>query len=309
MVIYRAGRVVYQLGFGYCYTSSAPPRYCAVPTWGLCVYVRSPSYLSVLRSNPFIMVLSNLYPSLQNKVVFITGGATGIGAVLVEQFVKQGAKVAFVDIAETEALELVQRCTQNHWMAPTFYPCDITNIAALQAVITQVQQDLGEISVLVNNAGSDERHDYSQVTEEYWDTRFNVNLKHMFFAIQACAEHMKTLGGGSIINFGSASWHQRQGGMPGYTSAKAGVEGLTRGMANELGRYRIRVNTVVPGWVMTERQMRMWVDKATQREIENAQCIDDHLQSVDIAAMVLFLASDDSRLCTAQNFVVDGGAI
>lgn len=255
------------------------------------------------------MLLSNLYPSLQNKVVFITGGATGIGAVLVEQFVKQGAQVAFVDIAEQEANALVERCTQEHWLAPRFYPCDITNIKALQAVIAQVKQDIGAISVLVNNAGSDERHDYTQVTEEYWDSRMHVNLKHSFFAIQACVEHMKALGGGSIINFGSASWHQRQGGMPGYTSAKAGIEGLSRGMADELGAHRIRINTVVPGWVMTERQMRMWVDKATQQQIENAQCIDDHLQPADIAAMVLFLASDDSRLCTAQKFVVDGGAI
>lgn len=254
------------------------------------------------------MVLSNLYPSLQDKVVFISGGATGIGAVLVEQFARQGASVAFVDIAHAEAEVLVQALGELGF-AVKYYPCDITQVSDLQSVISQVEVDLGSIGVLVNNAGSDERHDYGAVTEEYWDTRLNVNLKHAFFAIQACADQMKRLGGGSIINFGSASWHQMQSGMPGYTSAKAGVEGLTRGLADELGAHRIRINTLVPGWVMTERQKRMWVDKDTEENIKRNQSIGDPLAPQDVAAMALFLASDDSRLCTAQKFVVDGGSM
>lgn len=255
------------------------------------------------------MLLTNTYPSLKKKVVFISGGATGIGAVLVKQFALQGAAVAFVDIAQEEAQQLIQSLKGEHLITPHFYPCDITQIADLKAVIAQVSTDLGPISVLVNNAGSDERHEYATVTEEFWDARFSVNLKHAFFAIQACAEQMKALGGGSIINFGSASWHQRQPGMPGYTSAKAGVEGLTRGLAAELGQHRIRINTVVPGWVMTDRQKRMWVDKDTEDKIMENQAIPDALESEDVTALVLFLASDDSRLCTAQKFVVDGGSM
>jgi NAD(P)-dependent dehydrogenase (short-subunit alcohol dehydrogenase family) len=252
--------------------------------------------------------LTNRYPSLQDRVVFITGGATGIGATLVEAFCRQGGKVAFVDIQEEEAVRLVERlgslagCTR-----PTFYACDLTDVDSLQRVIGWVRSDLGPISVLVNNAADDARHDFTEVTREYWDGRIAVNLRHFFFAIQAVYPQMKELGGGSIINFGSISWHFSQGGMTAYTTAKAGIEGMTRGLARDLGPDRIRINTLLPGWVMTEKQLRLWVNESTQAVIERSQALPDRLMPEDIAALALFLASDDSRMCTAQNFIVDGG--
>lgn len=256
------------------------------------------------------MPLSNRYPSLQDRVVFITGGASGIGATLVEEFCRQGARVAFVDILEDEAGRLVQRLTSlAHSSPPKFYPCDLIDVEALQRVVARVGTDLGPIAVLVNNAADDTRHDFTRVTPEYWDERIAVNLRHFFFAIQAVYPQMKELGGGSVINFGSMSWYECQGGMTGYTTSKAGIEGLTRGLARDLGADGIRINTLVPGWVMTEKQLKYRVDEATQAEIERSQCLKDRLLPEDIAAMALFLASNDSRMCTAQNFIVDGGWI
>jgi NAD(P)-dependent dehydrogenase (short-subunit alcohol dehydrogenase family) len=163
--------------------------------------------------------------------------------------------------------------------------------------------------VLINNAADDTRHDFTKITREYWDERIAVNLRHAFFAIQAVHPQMKQLGGGSIINFGSMSWYECQGGMTGYTTSKGGIEGMTRGLARDLGADRIRINTLVPGWVMTEKQLKHRVDASTQAEIETSQCLKDRLQPEDVAAMALFLASDDSKMCTAQNFIVDGGWI
>lgn len=256
------------------------------------------------------MSLTNQYPSLANKVVFITGGGSGIGATLVAAFVAQGAKVAFVDILQQESQALVQQLMQQYPQGKVhFYPCDITDIPALQAVIADVEVALGPVTVLLNNAASDTRHDFQDVTPEYWDQRLNVNLRHQFFAIQAVFAQMKAAGGGSIINFGSMSWYESQGGMPGYTTSKAAVLGLTRGLARDLGPYQIRVNTLTPGWVMTERQLSQWVTPETAKDIEKNQCLKQQLLPEDIAAMALFLASDDSKLCTAQNFIVDGGWI
>ncbi|CAM5180573.1 SDR family NAD(P)-dependent oxidoreductase [Alishewanella longhuensis] len=256
------------------------------------------------------MTLTNRYPSLANKVVFITGGGSGIGATLVAAFVAQGAKVAFVDILQQESQALVQQLMQQYPQGKVhFYPCDITDIPALQAVIADVEVALGPVTVLLNNAASDTRHDFQDVTPEYWDQRLNVNLRHQFFAIQAVFAQMKAAGGGSIINFGSMSWYESQGGMPGYTTSKAAVLGLTRGLARDLGPYQIRVNTLTPGWVMTERQLSQWVTPETAKDIEKNQCLKQQLLPEDIAAMALFLASDDSKLCTAQNFIVDGGWI
>lgn len=256
------------------------------------------------------MSLTNQYPSLANKVVFITGGGSGIGATLVAAFVAQGAKVAFVDILQQESQALVQQLMQQYPQGTVhFYPCDITDIPALQAVIANVEVVLGPVTVLLNNAASDTRHEFQDVTPEYWDQRLNVNLRHQFFAIQAVFAQMKAAGGGSIINFGSMSWYERQGGMPGYTTSKAAVLGLTRGLARDLGPYQIRVNTLTPGWVMTERQLSQWVTPETAKDIEKNQCLKQQLLPEDIAAMALFLASDDSKLCTAQNFIVDGGWI
>jgi D-xylose 1-dehydrogenase len=207
------------------------------------------------------MQLSNRYPSLRDRVVFITGGASGIGATLVEAFCRQHASVAFVDILETEARRLVERLAGlAESSTPAFYPCNLIDVEELQRIVARVGVELGPISVLVNNAADDARHDFVGVTPAYWDERIAVNLRHAFFAVQAVVQQMKELGAGSIINFGSMSWYECQGGMTGYTTAKAGIEGLTRGLARDLGADGIRINTLVPGWVMTEKQVKYRVD-------------------------------------------------
>lgn len=252
--------------------------------------------------------LTNQYPSLKDRVVFITGGGSGIGAALVEAFVDQGSQVAFVDILEDESKALVERVNNRSGAVKAhFYPCDLVDIQQLQRVIEQVASELGPVSVLVNNAASDTRHDFRDVTPEYWDERMHINLRPQFFAAQAVYPHMKALGGGSIINFGSMSWHESQGNMPGYTSAKSAVLGLTRGLARDMGEDNIRVNTLTPGWVMTERQLSLWVTDESKKDIAKNQCIKTPLEPQSIAAMALFLASDDSRMCTAQDFIVDAG--
>ncbi len=258
-----------------------------------------------------MMQLTNQYPSLQGKTVFISGGGSGIGASLVEAFFRQGAKVAFVDIQREASEALVARLLSEQPAVGElcFYCCDLTNIDQLRDTITQAVEALGPIAVLVNNAANDKRHDFREVSPEQWDACAAVNLRHQFFAAQAVYPHMQQLGGGSIINLGSMSWHASQGGMPGYTSAKAAIEGLTRGLARDMGPDNIRVNTLVPGWVMTEKQLREWVTESAQEDIERSQCLKTRLMPEHICAMALFLASDDSRMCTAQNFIVDGGWI
>ncbi len=254
------------------------------------------------------MALTNVYPSLRDRVVLVTGGATGIGASLVEAFCRQGARVGFIDIQDDAAASLVRRITTvQDASAPRYYRCDLLDIDALRLAIAAVRQEIGPIGVLVNNAASDARHDFREVTVDYWNGRIDVNLRHAFFAIQAVHGQMKAQGGGSIVNFGSISWRLSQGGMTGYTTAKAGLEGMTRGLARDLGQDNIRINTLVPGWVMTERQLRDWVDAAAAEAIDRGQCLKSRLLPDDICAMALFLASDDSRMCTAQSFVVDGG--
>jgi NAD(P)-dependent dehydrogenase (short-subunit alcohol dehydrogenase family) len=256
------------------------------------------------------MELSNTYPSLSGRVVFITGGATGIGASLVEAFCRQRAEVAFVDIQDSPARRLCERMAAiDGATTPRYFSCDLNDIDALRAVIDRVGQDIGPIGVLINNAASDLRHDFRAVTEDFWNDRINVNLRPAFFAIQAVYEQMKTVGSGAIINFGSISWHACQGNMTGYTTSKAGIEGMTRGLARDLGQDNIRINTIVPGWVMTERQLAEVVDEQALGEIDRNQCLKQQLLPADISAMALFLASDDSRMCTAQNFIVDGGWI
>src|SRR5262245_28872873 len=247
------------------------------------------------------------YPSLRGKTVFVTGGGSGIDAAIVEGFVDQGARVAFVDIDEASSRALCETMRAQYGVAPHFTRCDITDIPAFQATIDRVGRDLGDVGVLVNNAANDMRHDWSSVTPEYWDERMAINLRPMFFAIQSVAPQMKRRGGGSIINFGSISWKTALGGMPGYTTAKAAVHGLTRGMARDLGQDGIRINTVLPGWVMTERQKKLWLTEAAERQIDQAQCLKGRVQPEDIARIVLFLASDDARMCSAQEFTVDGG--
>jgi D-xylose 1-dehydrogenase len=248
-----------------------------------------------------------VYPSLHDRVVFITGGASGIGAEHVTQFAAQGAKVAFVDIADEAAQALIGKIGAAGQLKPFYQRCDLKDIAALQATIAEVGRRLGPITVLVNNAANDQRHKFEDVTVEYWDERMATNLRHQFFAIQAAAPMMRSAGGGSIINFGSVSWHSLQGGMPAYTTAKAAVEGLTRGMARDLGPDKIRVNTVIPGWIMTERQIALWLTPEGERNLMQVQCLKEKLVPADVTRMVLWLASDDSRMCSAQLWVVDAG--
>ncbi len=248
-----------------------------------------------------------IYRSLRDRVVFVTGGGSGIGAEEVTQFAQQGAKVAFVDIADEPSRALAAKLRDAGHPAPFYQHCDLRDIAALRAAIAEAARQLGPITVLVNNAANDQRHDWQDVTPEFWDERMATNLRHQFFAIQAVAPMMRAAGGGSIIDFGSVSWHNMQGGMPAYTTAKAGVEGLTRGMARDLGGDKIRVNTVIPGWIMTERQITLWLTPETEANLMRAQCLKEKVMPADVARLVLWLASDDSRMCTGQLWVVDGG--
>ena len=250
-----------------------------------------------------------IYPSLRDKTVFITGGASGIGAAHVAHFAEQGAKVAFVDIADGAAAELTAGIAAAGHPEPFFQHCDLKNIDALRRAIQAAAAALGPITVLVNNAANDQRHRWEDVTVDSWDERLATNLRHQFFALQAVAPMMRDAGGGSIINFGSISWHTNQGGMPAYTTAKAAVEGLTKGMARDLGPFGIRVNTVIPGWVMTQRQIDLWLTPEAEDALMKAQCLKEKVYPADLARMVLWLAADDSRLCTAQMWVVDSGRI
>ncbi|UVK54240.1 SDR family oxidoreductase [Mesorhizobium sp. AR02] len=247
------------------------------------------------------------YPSLKGRSVFITGGGSGIGESLVRHFCAQGSRVAFVDVAEEPSRRLVDAITAEGHNAPLFIPCDLRDVEALQAATVQAMLHNGPIQVLCNNAGNDDRHQTKDVTPAYWDDRMAVNLRHQFFAAQAVRPQMSTLGGGSIINFGSITWMVGDPDCPAYVTAKAAVYGMTRALARELGPERIRVNCMVPGWVMTERQMRLWLNPAGERQIAERQCLPDRLQPSDIARMALFLAADDSLMCTSQQFIVDAG--
>ncbi len=251
--------------------------------------------------------MTAIYPSLRDRTVFVTGGASGIGAAEVAGFARQGAKVAFVDIADEAAATLCRSLRDAGYPEPFFQHCDLTDIAALQAAIAVVGDRLGPITVLANNAANDQRHDWQDVTPAFWDERMATNLRHQFFAIQAVAPMMKAAGGGSIVNFGSISWHISSGGMPAYTTAKAAVEGLTKGMARDLGPFGIRVNTVIPGWIMTQRQIDLWLTPDAEADLMRAQCLKQKVYPDDVANMVLWLAADDSRMCTSQLWVVDGG--
>lgn len=246
------------------------------------------------------------YPSLVERTVFITGGATGIGASFVEHFVRQGARVAFCDIDVTAGEALADALGEAR-TKPLFLACDITDIAALRGTIADAKEAFGPIGVLINNAANDKRHTIGEVTLESFDAGISVNLRHQFFAVQAVIDDMKARGGGSIINLGSISWMLKNGGYPVYVTAKAAIAGLTRGLARDLGPFGIRVNSLVPGWVMTEKQRRLWLDEAGLRALKAGQCLDGELLPEDLARMALFLAADDSRMITAQDFIVDGG--
>jgi len=235
-------------------------------------------------------------------VVFVTGGASGIGADIVRAFAGQGAKVAFVDLLDAEGAALAAE------VGGLFIRCDVTDIAALKAAIARAGDELGLIGVLVNNAANDNRHDIDAVDEAYWDQSMNINLKHQFFASQAVRAQMRQLGGGSIINFSSIAWRGGAGNMAVYATAKAAVNGMTRALARGFGDDNIRVNSVEPGAVITERQKRLWftapgsIDAVVER-----QMLKQVLLGEEIARTVLFLASDDSRMITKQAITIDAG--
>ncbi|KUJ78413.1 SDR family NAD(P)-dependent oxidoreductase [Ruegeria profundi] len=245
------------------------------------------------------------YPSLKGKTVFITGGAGGIGAETVRAFAAQGAKVGFVDINATAGQTLLADLHGDH----AFAQCDLRDIDALRSALDQLTKELGSAHVLVNNAAHDDRHDWRTVTPDYWDERMATNIRHMFFAIQHTAPAMIERGGGSIVNLGSNSWWEAGAGFPAYATAKSAVHGLTRTMARELGDHRIRVNTVVPGWIMTKRQKDLWVTPEALAKQIDRQCLPDPIDPVYVARMVVFLASDDAAMCSAGNFMVEGGSI
>lgn len=245
-----------------------------------------------------------IYPSLNGKTVFVSGGAQGIGAEIVRAFAAQGAKVGFLDIDEATS-----RALADDLPGVTYELCDLRDITALQAALASLKARIGAAEILVNNAARDDRHGWQDVTPDYWDERQATNLRHMFFAIQTVAPDMITAGGGSIINMGSNSWFEAGGGFPAYATAKAAVHGLTRTMARDLGRHRIRVNAVVPGWIMTERQKTLWATPEALEAHRNRQCLPDLIDPVYVARMVLFLASDDGAMCSASNYMVEAGSI
>jgi NAD(P)-dependent dehydrogenase (short-subunit alcohol dehydrogenase family) len=240
------------------------------------------------------------YPSLRGKRVLVTGGGSGIGAGTVEAFVRQGSDVVFFDVAEAESQALAER------LGARFERVDLTDIASTQAAIARLATEGGDFDILVNNAANDDRHKIEEVTEAYWDNRLNVNLRHHFFCAQAVIPGMRAKGGGAIINLGSISWHLGMPDMALYQTAKAAIEGLTRSLARELGPDGIRVTCVVPGNVRTPRQLQ-WYTPEGEQEIVDAQCLKGRLAPEDVAAMVLFLASDDARLVTGHEYFIDAG--
>lgn len=248
------------------------------------------------------------YPSLDGATVFVTGGASGIGEEVVRAFASQNARVGFLDL-DAEGSERIATELRGEGARIEYEICDLRDIEALKAAVAALQARLGPARVLVNNAARDDRHDWKDVTPEYFDERIATNLRHMFFAIQAVAPGMIEAGGGSIVNMGSNSWWEAGGGFPVYATAKSAVHGLTRTMARDLGDHRIRVNTVVPGWIMTERQKTLWVTPEALAKQVARQCLPDAIEPVYVARMVLFLASDDAAMCSAGNFMVEAGSI
>ena len=241
------------------------------------------------------------YPSLKNEAVIVTGGASGIGASIVEHFAEQGARVGFVDLDEQAGRALATKT------GAAFIACDLRNIETLRGAIARFERDNGPTLALVNNAARDDRHTIEEVTPEYWDERMATNLRHQFFAAQAVLPAMRKRKRGSLINMGSISWMLALGGMPAYVTAKSAIQGLTRGLARDVGPDGIRANCLVPGWIMTERQVKLWLTPESEADLMAKQCLKEKLYPPDIARMTLWLAADDSRMVTAQSFVVDGG--
>jgi NAD(P)-dependent dehydrogenase (short-subunit alcohol dehydrogenase family) len=247
------------------------------------------------------------YPSLAGKRVFVTGGGSGIGADIVAAYARQGAHVAFGDrdVSASNALLAALEGQVEH--LPYFVACDLSNVEALKAAIAGAIERLGDFDILVNNTANDERHDFLEVSSDYFDSKLAINLKTSFFAAQSVMPGMMRRGGGAIINLGSTGWKNKVAGYPVYATSKSAVNGLTRSLAREFGRYNIRVNTLTPGWVMTPRQLDKWVDAAGEKEMDQNQCLPGRIVGADIASMALFLGARDSCMMTAQEFVVDAG--
>jgi NAD(P)-dependent dehydrogenase (short-subunit alcohol dehydrogenase family) len=246
------------------------------------------------------------YPSLAGRTVFVTGGSSGIGADIVIAYARQGAKVGFTG-RNAESANKVVEAAAAVGPRPLFLQSDASDVAALQSAIATTVQQFGDINVLVNNVANDQRHELADVTPDDFDWRVSVNLRPAFFAAQAVAEGMKRLGGGSIVNLGSISWMIKGKGYPVYATCKSATVGLSRSLARELGEFNIRVNTLTPGWIMTEKQLTMWVDEAGEKAMDENQCLPGRIVGSDVANMALFLSADDSRMVTAQDFVVDAG--
>jgi NAD(P)-dependent dehydrogenase (short-subunit alcohol dehydrogenase family) len=257
-------------------------------------------------TTPYPTVQTARYPSLAGKGVFVSGGGSGIGAALVEGFARQGAKVSFVDIAAEPSEALVASLDGTVEFTPRFVAGDLKDLNFVKSEVAAAHNALGGLDVLVNNAASDDRHAIADVTPEYWDERMAVNLRHLFFAAQAAVPFMEAAGGGVILNFGSISWHLALDQLSLYQTAKAAIEGMTRAMARELGERNIRVCAIVPGNVQTPRQEK-WYTPEGEREILDAQCLKARVQPADVAALALFLASDDGRMCTGHEYFVDAG--
>ncbi len=241
------------------------------------------------------------YPSLKDRSVFISGGGSGIGASIVEHFAAQDSKVGFVDIDEPASKTIAEKT------GALFIKCDIRDVKAYKAAIGEVAAKHGPITALINNAARDDRHELEDVTADFFDERIAVNLRHAFFAIQAVAPGMKRAGGGSIVNFSSISYHTMTANLSVYQAAKAAVIGMTRGLARDLGADKIRLNSITPGWIMTQRQIDLWLTPEAEADLMKAQVLKEKVYPPDIARMALFLAADDSRLISGQDFVVDGG--
>jgi NAD(P)-dependent dehydrogenase (short-subunit alcohol dehydrogenase family) len=247
------------------------------------------------------------YPSLRDRVVIVTGGASGIGESIVEAFAQQHARVAFLDLDQDAGIALVERLVVAGLPQPLFLSCDLTDIDALRAAIATAEQRLGGVDILVNNAANDLRHTIDEVTPEFFDKSIDVNLRHQFFAAQAVLPAMKAAARGSIINMSSISWMIPSVGLPVYITAKAAIVGLTRTLAHELGPHNIRVNAVLPGAILTEKQQRLWLSEEYKREVLSRQALKRHLYPDEVARLVLFLAADDSAAITSQSYVIDGG--
>jgi len=247
-----------------------------------------------------------IYPSLKDRTVVITGGGSGIGAEMVGAFARQGARVHFIDISQDDGRQ-VQVALEAEGLRTRFHRCDLRDVDAITAVFASIADASGPIGVLVNNAGNDDRHQVEAVTPAYWENCLAVNLRHQFFCAQLAAAGMRAVGRGVILNMGSASWHVAVPGLSVYMTAKAGIEGLTRGLARDLGRHGIRVNCIVPGAVRTPRQTLLWQTPESEARLLESQCLPARIEPQDVARMALFLASDDAARCSGREYFVDAG--